>query len=127
MERVEYRQVGWGIVYQLATAELRRGRSAVLDGVAYTDEIPRTRRVASEHGVTSVVVATKCDDPQLHRQRVEGRQRGIPGWHELDWAHVASVRNRWAIPADADLVLEAGESLEQNLRALRAAVGAPAF
>ena len=32
---------------------------------------------------------TSCRDAELHRARVEGRQRQIPGWYELDWDHVA--------------------------------------
>jgi predicted kinase len=34
----EYRRVGWSILWNLATAQLRDGRSVVLDGVARTPE-----------------------------------------------------------------------------------------
>jgi hypothetical protein len=30
-----------------------------------------------------VVIVTECDDLDLHRSRIEGRQRPIPSWYEL--------------------------------------------
>ena len=49
---------------------------------------------------------------------MEGRQRGIPGWPELDWANVAAFRERWVPPADVDLVVDASDGLEANIEEL---------
>jgi predicted kinase len=115
MDRLSYRSVGWSILWNLATAQLRRGASVVLDGVARAPEVARTRELAGAEGATALVVATSCADAGLHRARVEGRQRGIPGWHELTWEHVAEVVAGWEPPDEADLRLDAAQPLEDNV------------
>jgi predicted kinase len=125
MPDLEYRRVGWSILWNLATAQLRRRRSVVLDGVARTTEVDRTRALAGATDSNCVVVATSCTDRLLHRTRVEGRTRNIPGWHELDWDHVASLLSRWEQPADIDLHLDAVAPLETNISLLVAALTGP--
>lgn len=87
MTHLDYRQVGWSILWNLATAQLRNGRSVVLDSVASDIEVTRTRELSTAAGVRSVVVATSCSDLVVHRSRVAGRLRRIPGWHELACWH----------------------------------------
>lgn len=112
------RRVGWSMLWNLAVAQLRRGRSAVLDGCARVPEIDGTRQVAAEEGAASPVVVTRCRDVAVHRSRVEGRTRGIPGWYELDWDHVAGFLARWDEPTGADLYLDATDPLPDNLTRL---------
>jgi predicted kinase len=109
-----HRGVGWSLLWALARSQLRLGTSVVLDGVARGPEVETTRRVAREEGARSLVVMTTCHDAALHRVRVEGRQRLIPNWYELDWDHVERARGSWIAPDDVDLVLEAAEPLDQN-------------
>lgn len=118
LPHLEHRRVGWSILWNTATAQLRRGASVVLDGVARDVEIAHTREVAEANGAACLVIATSCVDRELHRQRLERRVRGIPGWHELDWEHVAGVLERWEQPVDADLYLDAVHPLDQNLEAM---------
>jgi predicted kinase len=118
MEHVDRRRVGWSILWSLATAQLRRGMSVVLDGVARDIEIAGTRAIAAAANATSVVVVTSCRDVQVHRSRVVGRDRQIPGWHELEWDHVADLLSRWEPPTDADLYLDAMDAFETNTHSL---------
>jgi predicted kinase len=117
-----HRGVGWSILWALARSQLRRGQPVVLDGVARAPEVAGTRALAREERAASFVVLTECADPELHQSRVEGRQRGIPGWYELDWEHVARARQEWEPPDDVDLVLEATASVAQNVASLRSAL-----
>jgi predicted kinase len=119
LDRPTYRAVGWAVTWQLSRAQLQRGRSVVLDGLARTDEVTETRSLAGEHDVECLVVLTTCDDPEVHRSRVEGRTRDIPGWYELSWEHVAATRRSWTPPADVDLVLDCGQSIEHNVSVLQ--------
>jgi hypothetical protein len=64
------------------------------------------------------VVVTRCRDADVHRERVEGRRRDIPGWYELDWDHVAGFVSWWEKPTGADLYLDAIEPLADNLARL---------
>ncbi len=114
-----HRRVGWSILSALARSELRRGRHMVLDGIARGPEIARCRRLAAEELARPVVVLTECPDATVHRSRVEGRQRAIPGWYELDWSHVQHARDTWEPIADPDLVLDARARVDENVNRLR--------
>jgi predicted kinase len=114
-----HRGVGWSLLWALARSQLRLGSSVVLDGVARDPEVEGTRRVASEEGVASLVVMTTCGDAGLHRVRVEGRQRAIANWYELDWDHVERARSSWIPPGDVDLVVEADDPVVENAARLR--------
>jgi predicted kinase len=114
------RRVGWSMLGNLAVAQLRHGRSAVLDGAARVADIDAVRRLATDEGVTCWVVITRCRDTTRHRRLIEARSRNIPGWHELDWDHVAGFLARWDEPAGADLYLDATDPLPSNVARLAA-------
>ncbi len=120
MSHLDHRRVGWSILWNLATAQLRRGSSVVLDGVAREVEVAGTRRVGRSAGASVVVVLTSCRDVSLHRERLVDRAREIPGWHELDWGHVSQFLDRWEPPDDVDLHLDAANPLTENSARLRA-------
>lgn len=118
MSHEEHRRVGWSVLWNLATAQLRANRSVVLDGVARDVEVAGTREVARASDAGAVVVVTSCSEVGLHRQRIEGRTRDIPGWHELDWDHVDGFLARWQPPATVDLELDAAAPFEDNVERL---------
>jgi predicted kinase len=117
-----HRAVGWSIIWALARAQMRIGSPVVLDGVARDQEVAGTRRVADEEGARSLVVMTRCDDPEVHRARVEGRRRDIPNWYELEWGHVQRSRSSWVAPGEVDLVLEATDPVDANAATLRGVI-----
>ena len=123
MQPEPYIDIGWSIMWNLATAQLRDGRSAVLDGLARPAQVTRTRELAADEGATCIVVATVCSDVGLHRARIEGRTRAIPGWHELTWEHVEEILTTWVDPEGVDLRLDAADDLAGNVRSLHAALG----
>lgn len=118
LDHPTYARVGWSMLRNLAIAQLRQGRSAVLDGAARAPEIDATRQVAADEGVTCRLVVTRCRDTTVHRDRIERRTRSIPGWYELEWPHVAGFLSRWEEPNDADLYIDAVDPLPDNLARL---------
>lgn len=114
LSHLEHRRLGWSILGNLATAQLRRGCSVVLDGVAREEEISACQEVAEREGVRLLVAVTSCTDQTVHRERVEGRSRRIPGWHELHWDHVAGLLANWTPPHGADLYLDSMDPLQVN-------------
>ena len=102
---------GWSVLGALARSQLRRRSSVVLDGVARKAEVDALRALAAEEGARFLVVMTECSDPELHRSRVEGRERGIPGWYELDWSHVVQSRQRWDPDIGADVTIDSAQPL----------------
>jgi predicted kinase len=117
------RAVGWSLLSRLAEQELRRGRDLVLDLVAR--EAPRQdwSGLADRYGASFSVVECVCSDVEVHRSRVEGRARDIPGWYELTWAHVERGRRTYEPLQEPKLVIDAVEALDRNLARVREYVG----
>jgi predicted kinase len=106
--------VGWSILTALAQSQLRAGGSVVLDGVARATEIERCREIALAEKATFVLIGTRCSDRELHRSRVEGRQRSIPNWDELPWDSVQQTLASWIDPDGADLILDGANQWGYN-------------
>jgi predicted kinase len=104
----------------LAGEQLRRGQSAILDTVARRAESRAAwRAVADEFDATYRLIECVCTDPALHRRRIEGRTRGIPGWYELAWDDVEATRRRAEPWVEEHLVLDAVRPLADNLASAR--------
>jgi hypothetical protein len=112
LDRDAYRELGWSMVFQNARAQLRLGLDAVLDGMAGDESVRATRALGEELEVPSLVVLTTCDDAAVQRSRIEGRQRNIPGWHELAWEQVERSRATWSPPTDVDLTLDSTRPID---------------
>ncbi|MFD9698649.1 AAA family ATPase [Lentzea sp. NPDC059081] len=74
----------------LALRQLAAGQSAILDHPTERVETrQRWRSLAGRAGAGFRVVVCRCSDQDVHRARLEGRSRGIPGWHDAgDWSDV---------------------------------------
>jgi predicted kinase len=123
MEPSGHRVVGWSILNALARAQLRRGCSVVLDGVARVPEIARCRETAQEMTAQLAVIMTQCSDLEVLRSRIDGRQRHIPDWYELDWEHVQATLADWAPPEDIDLCLDTTDGWKSTLTRLHGLFG----
>lgn len=109
------------LLASLVTRQLLLGQSAIVDCVVDDPVLAGWRARVGEHGGRLVVVECVCGDEALHRRRIEGRHRGIPGWHEVGWDHVERMRAELR-PVSTDLTLDAVDPLEVNLDRLAAAV-----
>ena len=100
----------------LASEQLRRTQSAILDTVARTGPSRDAwRSIAEEHSAAFKPIECICSDEAVHRSRIDGRERGIPGWYELTWDDVQRARSLWE-PWDIDrLVLDAITPLGENV------------
>jgi predicted kinase len=105
----------------LAEQQLRLGQAAILDSVAGREVIRRQwRELASQSGADFRVVECICSDEAVHRARLNGRQRGIPGWYELDWAEVERIRAEYEPWSDEHLTVDMVRSFDENLTAVLA-------
>lgn len=112
-----------GLLSTLATRQLLLGQSAILDCVLDDATALRWSEEIAGHGGRLRVVRCHCSDEALHRSRLAGRVRGIPGWHEIDWAHVERMRVEYPPLTTPHLDVDAVDALAHNLAALRAYVG----
>jgi predicted kinase/ADP-ribose pyrophosphatase YjhB (NUDIX family) len=111
MEPGGHAQVGWSVLRSLAQSHLERGSSVVLDGVARAPQIESLRLLAKEAEARLFVIMAECSDLELHRSRMQRRERGIPGWYELDWSHVERSRKSWDPNMAVDLKVDSAQSL----------------
>lgn len=91
----------------------------MLDLVAREEPRGEWEALAQRYGAKFAVVECICSDIGLHRSRVEGRRREIPGWYELDWEHVARGREAYEPLAEPKLVLDAADSADDNLEKVK--------
>lgn len=116
--------LGYGLITMLAERQLRLGQSAILDTPAETAAlVAQWQAGAATYGAAFYVVETVCSDVTLHRSRVEGRRRGIPGWHEITWEHVERMRARLEPWSGDTLRVDAVAPLADNLGAVLAYLG----
>lgn len=110
--------VGRRLLCSLVDRQLRLGQSAIVDCPAHDAEWREPfLSVAAANDARVRILETVCSDPELHRSRVVGRVRGIPGWHEFNWSHVERMRLRWVPwPNDTErLTLDAIDDLGENV------------
>lgn len=112
--------IGEELLTTLAFRQLDLGQSAILDFPA-EDPATRTRweTLARAAGAEFRVVVCTCSDQQLHRARLERRERGIPGWHEGgNWANVERRLARFPPWTGEVLTIDAVCPLAGNLAAV---------
>ena len=108
--------------------QLQLGLDVVLDVPGHEVEVrARYQRVAESLGARFVGVECVCSEPQVHQSRVEGRDRGIPGWRPtVPWTHVQRMQGLWEAWPEPHPVLDSAKqdaetSLKQTLEAVSAA------
>jgi predicted kinase len=109
--------MGGELLTTLAYRQLALGQSAILDFPA-EDLVTRARwrSLAGAAGAEFRVVVCVCSDRELHRARLEGRERGIPGWHDAgNWANVERRLAEFPPWTGAALTVDAVEPLSVNL------------
>lgn len=110
--------VSYELLTVLAERQLVLGQSVILDSVTSTESIRSTwKHLAGKYEAKWRVIECICSDESIHRARLETRQRGIPGWHELDWSEVARVNSYYFPWREDRLVLDAVQPLHENIQA----------
>lgn len=95
----------------------------ILDGIprqiapeAQDQVLDRWRSLAAIRKASFYAIDCMCSDENLHRSRLAGRRRGIPGWKQtVDWQHVAENRHN-QVPWTFDhLLIDSVEPPDRNL------------
>jgi predicted kinase len=107
---------GYELLTLLATRQLQMGQSVILDCVASTISIRRMwKNLAFDYCAKLFIIECVCQDEILHRERLYKRQRGIPGWYEIEWADIERIRTYFEPWDEPRLVLDAVHPYEVNL------------
>jgi predicted kinase len=116
LDRSDYLAAWFGLLRTLVIRQLMLGQSAIVDDVVSDSQFVLWRETADQFSARLSLIECVCSDEAVHRARIEGRVRGIPGWHEVGWDHVERMRAE-ILPLTADrLIVDAMEPVEYNLR-----------
>ncbi len=109
------RRVGWDLLSRAAEQQLRGDRSCIVDLVAREEPRRELDALARRYEAGFAVVECVCTDVAVHRRRVEGRRRDIPGWYELTWDRVERGRRLYQPLRAPKVVIDAVDPPEENL------------
>ncbi len=112
----EYDAAWFGLLDTLVTRQLMLGQSAVVDDMVSDSQFAQWQETAGRFAARLHLIECVCSDEAVHRTRIEGRVRGIPGWHEVGWDHVERMRAESPPLTAARLTVDAVEPLPDNLR-----------
>jgi len=115
LDRSTYLALFYGLTETLVVRQLMLGQSAITDCPIDDGIARRWKLLAAEHGARLRVIECTCTDTALHRSRIHGRERGIPGWHEIDWDHVERMRAAFPTLTVGRLVVDAVDPIEANV------------
>ncbi|MDX8028968.1 ATP-binding protein [Lentzea sp. BCCO 10_0856] len=110
----------------LVARHVQLGIDVVVDAAGHTREVrDQWRELTERLGGVFVGVECVCSDEQVHRERVEGRSRGIPGWHAtVPWQHVERMRGLWEPWEEDHLVLDSAvESPDSSVKRVLEVLG----
>ncbi|MFD7011172.1 AAA family ATPase [Rhodococcus jostii] len=115
LTRPDYLAMYHSLLESLITRQLMLDQGATVD-CAINDTISeRWQKIAEDRGARLDIVECVCSDEHEHRRRVEGRQRHIPGWHEVDWNHLQRMRVETPPLTVPHLTVDALYSVDDNL------------
>ncbi len=115
LDRSTLLAVHHGLLGRLAIRQLMLGQAAVVDGVVTDAVLAQWATDAAQWGAPVLVVECVCSDVELHRRRIEGRRREIPGWHEVGWDHVERMRAEFPPLRSRHLTADAVNPVEDNV------------
>jgi predicted kinase len=116
LDRATYLDMYYNLIATLMTRQLMLGQQAVIDCLITDGVGTRWREIAAAHGAELVVVECICSDVEVHRSRIAGRRRDIPGWHEVDWDHVGRMRIQYPSLTIDSVEADSVSPVEDNVR-----------
>ena len=110
----------------VAAHQLTLGRPVVVDAVnAVAEARAQWLGLAARAGVHLRFVEVVCPDPALHRARLEGRRRDLPGFPEPTWADVVRLAGEVAPWTGPRLELDSTRPLDDLVAAVLADLRTP--
>jgi predicted kinase len=115
LDRSEYLAAWFGLLRTLVTRQLMLDQSAVVVDLVGDKQFAPWQETAENFAARLSLIECVCSDEAVHRARIEGRVRGIPGWHEVGWDHVERMRAE-VLPLTVDrLIVDAMAPVDDNL------------
>ena len=105
--------VGYELLKVLALEALARNQGCILDCIASSERVERFW--GDLVGADLCYIECLCTNSSLHRERLENRERNIPGWYEPTWEDVVAIGQGYRPWSETRLVLDATNDIHDNL------------
>jgi predicted kinase len=119
LDRRAFLAMYYDLLGTLVERQLMLGQSAIVDCLVNEEIAERWAELAARYDGRLRIVECVCSDEDEHRRRLEGRRRGIPGWHEVGWDHVVRMRSEYPQLEGERLTVDAMETVDGNLDRVR--------
>ncbi|MEU3310214.1 AAA family ATPase [Nocardiopsis sp. NPDC055551] len=104
------------VVEAMAADLLSLGQAVIVDAVNDAEEArEQWRNLAERQRAPLVWIEVVCSDPDLHRRRLAGRERDLPGFPEPAWASLETRRPGLAAWMDERLILDSVREPQTNV------------
>ncbi len=114
-DRSEYLAARSRLLETLIIRQLMLGQDAVVDAVVSESQVAAWHDTAARFSAHWYLIECICSDEVIHRERIEGRIRGIPGWHEVGWDFVERMRGELPPLTGNRLTVDAMEPVADNV------------
>jgi AAA domain len=116
LDRASFLSLYHGLLGTLVTRQVMLGQSAIVDCLVNDSVAAQWQADIAGCAARLYLVECVCSDAALHRGRIVGRRRGIPGWHEVGWDHVERMRVEFPALGIEHLTVDAVDPLKDNMR-----------
>ncbi len=114
-DRFEYLAARSRPLETLIIRQLMLGQDAVVDALVSESQVTAWHDTAARFPARWYLIECICSDEVIHRERIEGRIRGIPGWHEVGWDFVERMRGELPPLTGDRLTVDAMEPVADNV------------
>lgn len=109
----ETKGVGFEIMAVLAKNQIENNNSAIFDFIASKSRIMEQWPELLESEIKYIECI--CSNEDIHRERIQSRNRNIEGWYELVWEDVLTIRKYFQPLMDDRLILDSVNDLNENV------------
>lgn len=110
----ELNGVGYVLMERIALSELKFGRSVILDCVASSKRVHEHWTSFKTKDIRYIECV--CSDRELHKSRLESRERNIPSWYELTWSDIENILIGYEPCFEERLCIDSIKPLKENIK-----------
>jgi hypothetical protein len=114
-DRSEYLAARSRLLETLIIRQLMLDQDVVIDALVDESQVEAWHEAAARFSPQWYLIECVCSDDGIHRERIENRIRGIPGWHEVGWDFVERMRSELPPLTGDRLTVDAMEPVADNL------------
>jgi predicted kinase len=106
--------VGYEILASLATKQIENGNNCIFDFIASRNRVEELWPQLLEYDIKYIECVCTMED--VHKDRIQSRNRNIKGWYELTWEEVLNIKSNYQSLKPERLVLDSICNVDSNIK-----------